>query len=239
MKILSAIGLMLAGAACLAAACGGDDSAKPAEPTPDAAAIKTMAAALPIDPTRENGRAKAMLLTVADFPTGWANTPDDPNAKSPFDKRCPTPNYAGKTGEARSGTFSRSAGADSISESIKVFDSAENVSAALDKLQATTTCYVDAMKKGDIDTADAKVIDASVGQLSFPPTGDKTVAFRIIATFRGKTAVGATIDEKTYIDIVAFASGTVGTSIQFSSSRIAPDPAMLTDITRKGLAKIK
>lgn len=192
--------ILLAGAIGFGACAGGGGESSedtPAESSPDAAA-------------NEDDLAQSLLLVLSDFPTGWAEEPDNDN-ESPFDE-CGYETSEGRTGRAETGTFS-DGGSSGISQTLATFETSSQVDAALDRLSSAGDCFVRVVAEGKLDDEDAIYSDASFSPLSFPDHGDRSEAYRLSvhAEAKGETGFGSEAD--VYIDLVAVVVGRVGFTV--------------------------
>jgi hypothetical protein len=217
-------GIFTIGLALLFAACGGDDVAKAPTPSPDQ--------------TRDDARAKGMLLAVSDFDTGWSETPDD-DEPSPLEKKCPTVISEGRTGHAKSGDFAKS-GSDSISHNVVIYDTKEHMDASWPKLKSDLDCLVKAFKDGAVNVDEVKFTGASVGSLSVPSLpADRAEAYRITVTAKAKNALGKEVEQDIYFDVIYFSKGPIGGSVQAVGEYGKPDTDKLVELTKKAIAKAK
>jgi hypothetical protein len=191
MRKLAAI-VSLAGAGLLlASACGDGDGLKREEP-PETHA--------------EDDLARSLLLTVNDFPTGWAEElGEEDDEDNPFDQCDPGP-PPGRTGIAETGDFSKG-GTEEVSQQVGVFDSAQDATAALDRYPSTGDCVVKLINDGKLDTSEWEFSQASFSRVSFPSYGTKSQAFRVEAHIKVKGESGLGSEGDFYIDLVLVARG--------------------------------
>ncbi|MEO8538144.1 MAG: hypothetical protein ABI577_00270 [bacterium] len=130
--------------------------------------------------------ARSMLLTISDFPTGWAeSTSADEN--SPLDKcqtETDTPNRA-------SADFAKGSGNTSISQTAAVFPLAEDAQKSIDGYRSRLDCAVKLINDGKLDNKDTSYVDAKVGALSFPALGEQSTALRLTMTAKPKNTTGS------------------------------------------------
>ncbi|MEX2158412.1 MAG: DUF4352 domain-containing protein [Dehalococcoidia bacterium] len=191
---------LLTSVAFLSFACGGKSGDDPA----DAATGNSS----------EDELARSMLLTLSDFPTGWAEEPDD-SEESPFDECDPGP-AQGRTGHAETGDFS-SDGTASISESLSTFSTADETRSALDQISSKADCFVAVVDDGKLDDDEATYSDASFSRLSFPEHGNRTEAYRISIHAKAKNETGFGSEGDIYVDLVNVTVDRVGFTVLASN----------------------
>jgi hypothetical protein len=210
--LLTALGLCL----LVANACSGG------EPSPKATTVRDSATPTSEVATRdERAIAESILLTVNDFPTGWAEETQS-DEESPFD-RCDPDKAPGNLGEAETGDFSD--GSDfTLSESVAVFETSAQVGFAIDRVEEVAQCFVEVVDDGDADNAEAEFTDPSFSQLSFPAKGDRSEAYRLKfrVQLRGQSGFGTQGD--VFFDLVFVRVGRVGVAIYAFDTFSAPDP---------------
>jgi hypothetical protein len=218
------------GICCFVASCGGSGP----QATTSGATGTSSPTPVPTATPNEDALASSLLLTVNDFPVGWAEQASS-NSPSPLDK-CQS-NAAGKTGRAKSGDFS-SGGSASVSETVAVFDNSPDVSTALDQAAAIGDCVTKAVTNGELDTDAAAYSAASFSPLSFTNYGDRSVAYRFKfhATAKGQSGLGSQGD--VYLDAVYIIHGRVGVSLSASDVLSPFDTTQLQQIATKALAKV-
>lgn len=209
-------------------ACGGGDSeSTPPTNTPAEATIAHS----------EDALAESLLLTIADFPTGWTETPDDESDdgdSSGLDKCSVKEKLSGGTGTASTGDFSKG-NSGSVTQLVAVYATDEAAKAATPALESFFDCLVRVINDGAMNTDDVKFKDATRGVLSMPSIGEQMSASRI--TFEGKqNGVNLTIDA--YIDLITVRQGRFVT-FMFAFDVISPfPPETLADVTAKAVAKL-
>ena len=236
------LGLML-GVSLLAVAvvaCGGSSS-KDKTATPSAASEKSPAAALTPTAdasTDETAFAKSMLLTAADFPSGWVETPNTTNdEENPLNTACGKATEEGKTGRATSSDFAADANAPTISEVVITFGTDGDASAAIDAVPALIECAVKAINDGKLNNSGVEFSDTSSAKVTVDAPGDKTYAFQIKTT--GKVTGQAGSEEALYFTLVYAQKGRVGYQLSVQGSGEPPDPAENAAYAQKAAAKIK
>ncbi len=220
-----ALAAVLASLSLLASCGGGDDGSK---------TTATGQSGTQVTPTpNEDSLASSLLLTVDDFPVGWADTPRS-NQPNPLDK-CEQ-SGKGRTGKAESGDFSKG-GSASVGQTVVVYDTSEDVSASFDQIQTSADCVVQAFNHGELDTDKASYSDASFSPLSFTSYGDRSDAFRfkVHANVNGQTGLGSEAD--VYIDFINVVDGRIGFSLVASDVYSPFDTTQLQQIVSKAQAK--
>jgi hypothetical protein len=208
--------VLVAIAAFFTFACGGDDEER-STPAPTA------------NPA-EQEIADAVLLRLADFPTGWAETPDDEESGA-FDK-CNVDSAPGITARAETGEFSEGS-LDSMSQSAAVFETADQANASIDRVPALAECMVAEAKSGALDDDDARVTDATFSRVSFPSFGDRTESYRVSIEIQQK---GGDASADFHIDVIYVVEGRVITAVfgfgvfsPFSSSMLEEMVGVVAD----------
>jgi hypothetical protein len=235
-------GLMLAVSLLVAvvAACGGSSS-KDKTVTPGAASDKSPAASQ--TPTADASKdetafAKSMLLTAADFPSGWVETPNTTNDEAnPLNAVCGKATEQGKTGRATSSDFAADANSPTISEVVIVFGTDGDASAAIDAVPALVDCAVKAINDGKLDNSGVEFSGATSKKVTVAAPGDKTYAFQITTT--GKVTGQAGSEQTLYFTLVFAKKGRVGYQISAQGSGALPDPADDAPYAQKAAEKIK
>jgi hypothetical protein len=190
--------------AALSFACGGDDDSDEEDEPADSAEDSQ-------GESSENDLAESLLLTVDDFPPGWAEAPLDESETADEQLEECDQESDGKTGEAQSEDFSDNDTRE-ISQQLAVFTSPDEVGAALDQAESQLECLRDAVLDGAIDTDQASVTDASLGAVSFREFGDRTDAYRLTLVFEAEG--NEVIDEaEVYLDAVYVLVDRVGFGI--------------------------
>lgn len=228
--------LVIALIGLLTGACGGGSNSSGLEATDTAATATSLVTSTPV-PTatpNEDALAKSLLLTVDDFPVGWAEEAQS-NSPSPLDK-C-KPSAEGERGKSESGNFSNG-GSSSVSETVGVYDTADHVSASLDQVGALGDCVTKALDDGELDTDAATFSDASFSPLSFTAYGDRTSAYRFKFHVKAKGQTGIGSEGDAYLDLIYVLRGRVGFSIVATDVLSPFDTTELQQAVTKALAKI-
>jgi hypothetical protein len=205
-------------------ACGGssDDSKTT---TPSASATPS---------PNEDALAKSLLLTATDFPAGWSEEPDS-SGGSPLDK-C-NKDSTGQQGKADSGSFSNG-GSSSSSETVVVFDTAENIKASLQQLVDMSSCVTNSFNNGELDNSTTTYSGASFDPLTFPSFGDQSKAYRFRFHVRVTDETGS-VEADGYIDVVYVIVGRIGFSVSGFDTEAPFDGAQLQGIVQAAEAKVK
>lgn len=125
-----------------------------------------------------------------------------------------------------------------MSEVVAIYDTAENVAAALDQLNELSECVIEALNGGEVDTDDAAFSDASLSPLSFPKYGDRSESYRFKFHVKAKNQTGIGSEGDAYIDAIYVLNGRVGYSISAFDVFAPFDTAQLQEIVEKASAKI-
>ena len=169
----------------------------------------------------ETSTAKSILLTVHDFPPGWAEERSNEES-SPLDE-CDPKGAPGKSAEAETGDFSD--GSDfTISQSVAIFESETHVTNALERIEEIAACFVETISGGDLDDETAEYSDASFSPLSFRAKGDDSRAYRFKFHVQAKGETGIGSEGDVFFDIVYLRVGRVGIQIYAFDTYSAPDP---------------
>jgi hypothetical protein len=131
----------------------------------------------------ESDFAKSMLLTAADFPAGYIETPStrDPE-QNPLQVACGEAAEAGKTGRADSSDFQADANAASVSETIIVFGKDADAQKGIDAIQALIDCAVKAINAGKLNSNGVEFSGATSKQITLNAPSDKSYAFEVQTT---------------------------------------------------------
>jgi hypothetical protein len=135
-------------------------------------------------------RAIAAGLQRADFPAGWKQGPPKPKKNNEADPRCsyynPDQSDLVENGDYDSPDFDLADGS-SVSSSTGVFQSVQMAKTAYSRVAqpALAKCLAELFKKG---AGAAKTTIFSSGPLRFPSYGDRSNAFRIVASVKAPTA---------------------------------------------------
>ena len=167
----------------------------------------------PAESEAENELAASLLLTVDDFPTGWAEDTSADEENAALEKECDTGPAPGRTGWAETGDFSKG-GSSSISQQFAVFQSTDAAQDALHRIESRGKCAVDVINDGKLDDSEFEFSDASFSRASFPAYGDASEAYRLEAHVKAKGETGLGSEGSFYIDLIAVVKGRFGFSIQ-------------------------
>lgn len=221
------------------AACGGDG---------DSTGSSNANGSLPVEddidrtdsdesPSGEDDLARSLVLTVDDFPTGWAETPADRDEDdNPFDE-CDPGTAPGRTGVAETGDFSRG-GAASVSQEVAVFDTPENAVNSLERIQQIADCLIEVVRDGSLDDDEFEYSDAKFGSLSFPSFGDTTDAYRLEIHVAAKEESGLGSEGTVYLDIVRVVEGRLGFAMQATDVFSPFDVSTLESIVSEAYDKL-
>ena len=181
--------------------------------------------------------ARSMLLTVADFPPGWGEVPSDRREQSPADE-CDPGDAEGRTGRAETGEFSRGTEA-SVSETVAIFETPQQVEAAMARFSDVGDCVIGVVESGDLDTDEMDFQGASFGPINFREFGDKTNVYRMQLSFTSTQGTGAGSAGDIFYDLVFVASGRTGFSVYAIDVETPFDPQELEEIVSKALARVE
>ena len=176
--------------------------------------------------------ARAMLLTISDFPTGWASSPGVP-LKDP-DKCSNKATLPHRTASIDSDDFRSSASA-SLSESIVIFDSVDAASAVLTNAPQSIDCAVQRINNGELNTNELALGNATVGPESFPSLGDQSLAFRATETATSKSA---NVRADVFEDVLSIRKGRIVVGIEAQDVLSPFDSVMLQEIAMRAVARI-
>ena len=168
------------------------------------AVVVPLAAAANGDPQKaytkaDQARAKAASLRLADLGAGWKATPSSSDDSNP---RCSTynPDQSDlvETGKYQSPNFVRTDGS-FVATSTGIFRTATMAKKAYGRVAtpALPGCFGELFAKGIMKPNSAKIVSA--GPLSFPRVGNRSNAYRLVASVTTPTAtVPVTIDLITF-----------------------------------------
>ena len=177
--------------------------------------------------------ASHALLTTTDFPSGWTESPATTGASSPIEKCRSEKTGKNQTAEMASGSFAN--GAASVRQSVFVYRSAGDATAAMASLADELSCAVNLMNTGKAETTEASISGAVAGSVQAPLVGDRTNAYRIRFHLTVK-ASNAGADG--YIDAVYVQAGRSVTRL-VASNAFAPFAAdVINEITANAAAKL-
>jgi hypothetical protein len=180
--------------ALLAVACGGDDDNNRADTTEKRAQTPTPSTEPdePDPPVLAPDQAQAALLTVQDFPTGYASVPSTFGESSETEGLCNGPNLVARTTGATavaSAEFARNT-TSGDGFHVAVFGYSDEDGA--ERLIASTKALSESCSSFLTPLADGTPATATVGALSFPQIGDETLAFRTTINDTPETVVAIT-----------------------------------------------
>jgi hypothetical protein len=187
-------------------------------------------------PADEAAAAKQMLLTVADFPTGWAEQ-TSPLASNPVAK-CESALPADAFVGAATGAFSSTGGVSAVTEELVIAKSGDAITARLQSLPARFDCFTQIVNAGEANTAQALLTAPSVSPLSFPPFGDHSEAYQLKVHTKivGQTGPGSEGD--LFLDLVYVVQGRVGVAIVGAAAVLPFDSATLTQTVKTAMSKV-
>lgn len=234
------------------AACGGsssDDKTATPKAAGDATATKSPAAASSpaagTTPTAaadtandETAFARSMLLSAADFPTGWVETPNTSNDQdNPLNAICGKAAEKGKTGRATSSDFAADENSASIGEVVIVFGKDDDAGTAIDQIPVLIDCAVTAFNDGKLNNPGVEFSGTTSKAITVDAPGDKSYAFQIQTTGR---AIEQPDQEVTmYLTLVFAKQGRIGYQISAQSAGEPADPAEVAAYAKKAAAKLK
>lgn len=221
----------------LAGGCGSKTTA-PNNGTSATATTQVSSRKLATVPVNEDALAKSVLLTVSDFPAGWAEKPST-NASSSVANQCNAAPSAGQTGYATTGDFSKG-GTARVSEEIVVFATASDTSAALDRASQRPDCRVKLINEGKADDTEVALSGASLSPVSFPQIGDRTAAYRLEFHLKVKSQMPTLINEADgYVDFVFVLIGRVEISLGTIDVFSPFDTQQLQQLASVAVAKVQ
>lgn len=203
--------------AALAAACGDDDDGS----LPAATTV-----------AKDQAQAESLVLTLADFPSGWKQKPPKDDVPGPLDA-CDPGDSPGRTGLSEPPDFAL--GDDSVANAVALFGSKQAASASLDRIRPQADCMVAAIKSGAVDSAQLTAVDAAVEPLKVPAMGDRTEAHRVTITFK---QLPSNVEVAVTIDLVFVAKGRAGFSLVAQSVLTPFDEKLLKDLAAKMEARL-
>jgi hypothetical protein len=130
-------------------------------------------------PQPDEAIARAALVQLSDFPTGWTARPDDPN-----DFDCPATAALEARPYAKSDRFAPADGSGAVQHEVSVFASERAADAALDALasQQTLDCFA---RQGEQSVRSQVAAGTEVGHVTaarltgVAPSGDRTTGARL------------------------------------------------------------
>jgi hypothetical protein len=234
------------------AACDSEDDSSDTPAGAEAATTEAESdAATPIEPAAteaaptqdieaDTAVAQAALLTLADFPPGWSETPSDNEDDNPEAERA-LAECAGVDGdklvdteaEAETGRFSDPDGETFIDQTVGLMASEDEAAAALPDVTSTDvlTCFsdvyndlfADSLDDGDLPD-DTEFGEISVARLNVTPVGDETAALRVAVPV---SVSGITVDVT--VDLVVTRVGRSLSGLSFQSTFNPIDIGILDD----------
>ena len=208
--------------AMLVAACGGgdDDDAPPGS---------------------QDNTAKSYLLTVQDFPTGWAENNADDDESNRGVERCADAATAtfktGRVGLATSGDFG-DGGVAEVSHTVALYESPELARASVDCPSQYFDCLVKAISDGKLDNKDVKYSKGS--SAPFPSLRLARIASHIgcrcTPSSPGEKGFGSEGD--VYLSVVYVQSGSAAFSLLASDVLSPFDSSMMEGLAKKAAAKM-
>jgi hypothetical protein len=164
------------------------------------------------EPTKaDQARARAASLRLSDFAPGWTAAR---SAGSDSQPRCsnydPDQSDLVETGKYDSPDFTRTADTSFVSVSTGVFETAAMAKRGYSRVAVPRLpqCFGELFAKGVTKPSTAKV--ASSGPLAFPPAGDRTNAYRLVASVQAPSITVPVI-----ADIVLFNKGRTDVAMIF------------------------
>jgi hypothetical protein len=183
----------------------------------------------------EDELARSLLLTVDDFPTGWAESLDDSEedgGEDPFAKCQGLAEAEGMTGRAKSGTFSRG-GVAEVEHGVVIYEDDRKASSALKMLSEAVTCNAKVINDGGLNNSEARFRDAKVARMSFSMMGDEVSAMRI--SFKG---FDKTSSYDFYVDYVVVRKGRIVSGVVAFDALSPFDTSDLEALMQKAVAKL-
>ena len=209
-------------------------ASKSAAASTSPAAAKTPTAAGGKD---ETAFAKSMLLTAADFPAGYIETPSNRDAENnPLQQACGQAAEKGKTGRADGSDFSSSPDAASISETIIVFGKESDATAGINAIPALIDCAVQAVNAGKLNSNGVEFSGTTSEKIALDAPGDTSYAFVVRTT---GNAPGQEGDLVLVFTLVYARKGRIGYQITVTGSGEPLDPAEIATYAQKAAAKVK
>jgi hypothetical protein len=193
-----------------------------------AAVLAPVALAASGDPQKEytkadQARAKAASLRLSDFTAGWKASPAGKSDSS--NPRCskynPDQSDLVETGKYNSPNFTRNSDSSFVSVSTGVFKTAAMAKKGYARVAVPQlpACFGELFAKGVTKPSSAKIVSA--GLLSFPKAGDRSNAYRLVASVKTPTATVPVA-----ADIVLFNKGRTDVALIFFGIK-KPLPASL------------
>ncbi len=137
----------------------------------------------------DQAKARAASLKLSDFVSGWTASPASKDSSNPrCSKYNPDQSDLVETGKYDSPDFTRTADSSFVSVSTGVFKTAAMAKTGYARVAvpAFPGCFGELFAKGVKKPTTAKVL--STGPLDFPRAGDRSNAFRLVASVKAPTA---------------------------------------------------
>jgi hypothetical protein len=221
--------------------CGDDDGAGRSSATVGSTATDSTVSSSPttaVDAEADQQAAEKALLVLADFPSGWSETPQSENSSADHEVKRKVAACAGGGGEsvidvdgalARSGTFANPSddqvaeAAVSVATSVDVAES--RVAAFADAKFAS--CARDVYQEWALDAVssnDTQVGEITVAPLNVSSVGDETVAYRVTVPVESD---GTSLGE-VYTDVILVRVGRLLAGL-FFQTELRPFPVEDTE----------
>jgi hypothetical protein len=178
-----------------------------------------------------DSRAKSMLLTVGDFPLGWAETAQPADDVS-LSTACPSPK-TDQIGRAESGAFSR--GSTVVTQSVAVYANAGAASAAVQELGNWVECLQKYILAGKLDAPGTKATEVAVEPASNIVKGDAFKGYRVTIRY---TAAGGVAGVE-YVEILDFSRGPNRANLQMFGNAPALEVPGVAEVPAKALGKLR
>lgn len=205
-------------------ACGAS-AASPARPAAASAAPK---AAIPGDETRT---AERLLISSADFPPGWSETPSSTNHST---DACIGDARKSQTGRAETGDISNVAG-DDVHETLAIYATPSEAVATMGLFRSQLDCVAQMINAGQTDTSDAHFSNATVSSVDYVSLGDRSTALRL--SFHYSSASSGSEGDIS-VDTLWVISGRYAFDLQGTALSQTFDSNLLSNIAGKALARI-
>jgi hypothetical protein len=191
----------------------------------------------------ESDLAASFLITLEDFPAEWQVDSEDEtdseaaedDSSSPFDA-CPYLATDGLRGIADSPTFVGNGGFFRVSQTVAVFNSAENAVSSYESFPGTLDCRVELINAGSADSAEAKFSEAATETVDFVSLGDASHYYRLLFSLSGQVTGEDALPIPVMIDVVMVVEDRFWFMIQ-TQSILFPiefaEPELLATLARK------
>ncbi len=190
----------------------------------------------------ESNLARAMMLTLADFPTGWAETPQGPGTGTPFSRCVPAGIPAHRSALVESGYFTpgsaSSVAENVVIENVEIYDSSDFLESLQSSSSTFADCFVQIINEGKLNSSDASFSNAKASVVAFPNLGDHTDAYRLEfrAQARGQTVLRNEVT--VYVEDVQVYVGRVALNVSAQKYFSPFDSTLLESVVRKAVAKV-